>query len=78
MSNHSMGFLLYDIINFSGHCDIFLNFNLFRGRPLDILGEGGGGGSDPKKKITQGIELEKNSCKRLKKEKKFVQPHEIG
>ena len=56
-----------------------------RGGPLDILG---GGVSDPKKKFMQEIELEKkiharnwtrkkNSCMRLKKEKKFVQLHKI-
>ena len=58
--------LINDIINFSG----------IVGGPLDILG-GGGGCVRSKKKFTQGIELEKKSCKRLEKEKKFVQPHEI-
>ena len=38
----------------------------------------GRGVSDPKKKFMQEIELEKkNSCMRLKKEKKFVQLHEV-
>jgi hypothetical protein len=43
-----------------------------RGGPLDILG---GGGADPKK-FMHGVQLEKNSCKHLGKEKKFVQLHE--
>ena len=33
--------------------------------------------SDPKKIFMQGIEIEKKSCKRLEKEKKFVQLHGI-
>ena len=45
-----------------------------RGGPFDILG---GGGVRSKKKFMQEIELEKNSCMRLKKEKNFVQLHEI-
>jgi hypothetical protein len=37
-----------------------------RGGPLNILG---GGMADPKRKIMQGVGLEKNSCKFLGKEK---------
>ena len=35
---------------------MIINYNIVRGGPLDILG---GKVSDPKKKIMQGIELEK-------------------
>ena len=44
-------------------------FLLFRGGPLDILG---GGVSDPKKKIMQGIELEKKFLQALGERKKIL------
>ena len=44
---------------------------VLRGEPLDILGGGGGGVSDPKKKFMQKIELEKKFLHALEERKKI-------